>query len=74
MGQLNSIPSSFYINLPEALVKEVRKCKDDNAVKEIGIEWCIQQSKELVKFGVPCLHYYTMGDVKTTSAICREIV
>ena len=73
MGQLNSIPSAFYINLPEELVKEVRKCKDDQEVKEVGIEWCINQSKELVKFGVPCLHYYTMGDVKTTSAICHEV-
>ena len=74
LGQLNSIPAAFFINLPEALVKEVHKCKDDVEVKQVGIEWCIQQSKELVKFGVPCLHYYTMGDVKTTSAICKEII
>lgn len=74
MGQLNSIPSAFYINIPENLVKEVRKCKDDAEVKQVGTEWCIEQSKELVKFGVPCLHYYTMGDVKTTSTICKEVV
>ncbi len=74
MGQLNSIPSAFFINLPEALVKEVRKCKEDSEVKEVGTEWCIAQSKELVKFGVPCLHYYTMGDVKTISTICKEVV
>jgi len=74
MGQLNSIPSAFFINLPEDLVKEVRKCKEDSEVKEVGTEWCIAQSKELVKFGVPCLHYYTMGDVKTISTICKEVV
>jgi methylenetetrahydrofolate reductase (NADPH) len=74
MAQLNSIPASFYIDLPDALVVELRKAKDDDAVKQIGIEWCIQQSKELVKFGVPCLHYYTMGDVRTITAICKELV
>jgi methylenetetrahydrofolate reductase (NADPH) len=74
MTQLNSIPASFYIDMPDDLVREVRKCRDDNEVKEAGIAWCIAQSKELIKFGVPCLHYYTMGDVKTISAICKEIV
>lgn len=74
MSQLNSIPASFYIDLPEELVKEIRKCKDDESVKQVGIEWCIAQSKELIQFGVPCLHYYTMGDVKTISAICKELV
>lgn len=74
MGQLNSIPAAFFINMPEALVKEAKKCKDDAEVKQVGIEWCIEQSKELVKFGVPCLHYYTMGDVRTISAICKELI
>ena len=73
-SQLNSIPSAFYIDLPDALVKELRNAKDDIQAKQIGIEWCIQQSKELLAYGVPCLHYYTMGDVKTTSAICSEVV
>jgi methylenetetrahydrofolate reductase (NADPH) len=74
MSQLNSIPASFYIDMPDDLVREVRKCKEDSEVKEVGVEWCIAQSKELIKFGVPCLHYYTMGDVKTISAICKELV
>lgn len=74
MSQLNFLPASFYIDMPDDLVKEVRKCKDDEAVREIGIEWCITQSKELIQYGVPCLHYYTMGDVKTISAICKELV
>jgi methylenetetrahydrofolate reductase (NADPH) len=30
-------------------------------VKQLGIEWGIQQSKELIAAGVPCIHYYTMG-------------
>lgn len=70
--QLNSIPRNFFINMPEALVKEVSKAKDSAAVKEIGTEWAIEQSKELKSKKVPCLHYYTMGDWKTTKKIIEE--
>ena len=71
--QLASIPRNFFINLPHELVSEITKAKDDNAVKEIGIEWCIQQSIELKKLGVPCLHYYTMGDVDTIKRIVEKV-
>ncbi|CAN5314865.1 methylenetetrahydrofolate reductase [NAD(P)H] [soil metagenome] len=55
------LPTIFHIDLPEELADEVEKCKDNAAVKQVGIEWTIQQSKELMKFGVPTLHYYSMG-------------
>jgi len=71
--QLASIPRNFFINLPHELVSEITKAKDDNAVKEIGIEWCIQQSIELKNLGVPCLHYYTMGDVDTIKRIVEKV-
>ncbi|MCS6967018.1 MAG: methylenetetrahydrofolate reductase [NAD(P)H] [Cytophagales bacterium] len=60
-AQLTSLPRTFHIDLPEELVKEVEKCQNNQQVKQVGIEWCIYQSKELIKFGVPCLHYYTMS-------------
>ncbi len=59
--QLTVLPSIFHIDIPQELVCEVEKCKDNKAVKEMGIEWAIQQSKELIEHGVPCLHYYSMG-------------
>jgi len=71
--QLNSIPRKFFINFPEAFVTEVLKAKDDEAVRRIGVEWCIQQSKELKAAGVPCLHYYTMGDVDTSREIAEAV-
>ena len=71
--QINSIPRRFYVNMPEDLIKEVLKAKDKEAVKEIGVEWCAAQSKELKASGVPCLHYYTMGDVKTVQKIIDQI-
>ncbi|MBK9255725.1 MAG: methylenetetrahydrofolate reductase [NAD(P)H] [Saprospiraceae bacterium] len=70
--QLSSIPRKFFINFPEELVKEVLKT-DDAAIRELGIEWCVQQCKELKAAGVPCLHFYTMGDTKTTFKIVEQI-
>jgi len=71
--QLSSIPRHFYIDLPEALTLEFIKAKDVEARRQIGIEWCIAQSKELKEFGVPCLHYYTMGDVPTIKQIVEAV-
>ena len=71
--QLNSIPRLFHVNMPEAFAKELSKAKDRATVKEVGIEWCIQQSKELKAKGVPCLHYYTMGDTETIRRIVEAV-
>ncbi|MDH3648514.1 MAG: methylenetetrahydrofolate reductase [Saprospiraceae bacterium] len=71
--QLRSLPSRFYINMPEALAKEAMKLKNDEDAKELGIEWCIAQSKELKAAGVPCLHYYTMGDTDTIKRIAEAV-
>ena len=71
--QLNSLPKIFHMDIPIDLYKEVEKCKDDKAVKEAGIQWAIQQSKELVKENVPCLHFYTMGTSETTRRVAKEI-
>lgn len=72
--QLNSIPRKFFVNMPGDLVDAALKAHDDEAVRQIGIEWCIQQSKELKAAGVPCLHYYTMGDTDTIREIAAAVV
>ena len=71
--QLNLIPHRFSLELPDDLIMEVVKAKDNEAVKQIGIEWCVQQSKELVAAGIPVLHYYSMGKAENVKAIAREI-
>lgn len=71
--QINSIPRKFYVNMPDDLINEVMKTKTKEAVVEVGIEWCIAQSKELKAAGIPCLHYYTMGDTKTTKRIIDNL-
>ena len=71
--QLNILPHRFHCDLPEALIKEIIKCKDNSEVKQVGIEWCIEQSKELKKHGVPFLHYYSMGKDLNIKKIASEI-
>lgn len=71
--QLNSIPRRFFVNMPEELVKEMEKAKGAEQIQQVGIDWAIHQSKELKAAGVPCLHFYTMGDAKTIRKILEKI-
>ncbi len=72
-GQLTILPKTFHIDIPEELSEEVEKCKDNAAAKEVGIEWCIKQSKELVKHNVPTLHFYSMGKSDPIYRIAKEL-
>jgi methylenetetrahydrofolate reductase (NADPH) len=72
-SQATILPTVFHIDLPEELADEVEKCKDNAAVKQVGIRWAIQQSKELIKFGVPTLHFYSMGKSDPIYKIAREL-
>lgn len=60
-GQLSILPSTFRIDLPNALVEAVEAAKTPEEIKKVGIEWCIEQSRELMAKGAPVLHYYTMS-------------
>ena len=73
LKQLNIIPHRFHVHLPQDLIDAVVKAKDNEAISNIGVEWCIQQSKELKKHGVPFLHYYSMGKSKKVKKIAEAI-
>ena len=72
-SQISTIPRTFHVDFPDEFAEEVLNAKDDKAVKEIGAEWCIQQSRELLKFGVPCIHYYTMSNVNTILKVVKNV-
>jgi len=73
LKHISFIPKYFHIDYPVALSDELLKCKDNKAVTQVGIEWGIQQSKELKAAGVPCIHYYTMSNSTSVKAIASEI-
>jgi methylenetetrahydrofolate reductase (NADPH) len=72
-AQLTVLPKTFHIDIPEELSEEAEKCKDNAAIKEVGIHWAIQQSKELIKKGVPTLHFYSMGKSDPIYRIAKEL-
>ncbi len=71
--QITALPKIFQCDIPQPFYEELEKCKDDKQIKEVGIKWCVEQSKELVKANVPCLHFYTMGASETTKAVAKEV-
>lgn len=73
LSQINMIPKTFKVNLPEELTKEVLKCKSDKEVQQVGIEWCVQQCKELIAKGVPSLHFYSVGATNSIKEVARQI-
>lgn len=72
-GQLTVLPKTFHIDIPEALADEAEKCKDNTSLKELGIQWAIHQSRELIQAGVPTLHFYSMGKSDPIYRIAKEL-
>jgi methylenetetrahydrofolate reductase (NADPH) len=71
--QLINLPKIFHIDIPEDLSEAVHNCKSEKEVKEVGIEWMINQCKELIEFDVPVLHFYTMSNPGPTRKIAEAI-
>ena len=71
--QIQTLPSLFHTIIPDDLCMEIEKCKDNDGVKQAGTEWTIQQCKELIDFGVPCIHFYTMSRSEPTATIARAV-
>ena len=67
------IITPYHVDIMGDLMDELENCKDNAAVKEVGITWAIQQSKELIAAGIPCIHYYTMSKADATYKIAREV-
>jgi methylenetetrahydrofolate reductase (NADPH) len=70
---LQILPQVFKLDLPETLILEIEKCKDNKEVRQVGIEWAIQQTKELINAGVPVVHFYSMGKSDNIKAIAKEV-
>jgi len=73
LSQLSMIPKTFKVDLPEALAKEIIKCKTDEATKQVGIEWCVNQCKELMAHGVPSIHFYSISAVDSIKEVAKIV-
>ncbi|MCK4746704.1 MAG: methylenetetrahydrofolate reductase, partial [Bacteroidales bacterium] len=73
INDLHLLPQTFSIELPEDLVRELQKCKTTPEARQVGIEWGIEQSKELKAAGVPVIHYYSLGVSDNIRAIAQAV-
>lgn len=73
LSQLTVIPKTFKVDIPQELALEALKCQTDEEANALGIEWCINQCKELIDYGVPSIHFYTVGAVESVKQVAKAI-
>lgn len=73
LSQLSVVPKTFKVDLPEPLASEAARCKTDKEAAELGVEWCINQCKELIAHGVPSIHFYTVSAVNSIKEVAKQI-
>jgi methylenetetrahydrofolate reductase (NADPH) len=71
LNDIKLLPQTFHIDLPNDLFAAVQKCKTDSEAREAGIEWAVMQSRDLLKMGVPGIHYYTLGRSDNVARIVK---
>ncbi|MDX9695744.1 MAG: methylenetetrahydrofolate reductase [NAD(P)H] [Bacteroidales bacterium] len=73
LNDIKLLPQTFHIDLPNDLVQEIKKCKSNKEVRVVGVEWAIEQSKQLIKYGAPGIHYYTLDQSDNVKKIASVI-
>lgn len=72
-SQLTILPKVFHVDLPTDLATELLKCKDNVEAKQIGVEWCTMQAKELMDRGVPSIHFYSLNATESVRQVAKSI-
>lgn len=72
-NQISVLPKIFKSDIPQDLAKEISKCETEEAAAQVGTEWSIMQTRELIKAGVPNIHYYTLMATKSVKQIAKEV-
>ena len=73
LSQLTLVPKTFRCDLPEPLAHELFRCTTDEAVKQVGIEWAVEQCRDLIAHGVPSIHFYTVSAVDSIAQIAPRV-
>jgi methylenetetrahydrofolate reductase (NADPH) len=71
--QIDLLPRSFHIDIPQALVNELNKAKTADDAYQTGIEWAIAQSRDLLAHNAPAIHYYTMAKTDNVRKIVKAV-
>ena len=73
LNQLTVVPKTFHCDIPEPLAREIVKCRTDEDARRLGIEWTIEQCRELYAHGVNNIHFYTVSAVDSVVEIVKEL-
>lgn len=73
LRQMTLLPRVFKVDLPQQLVDQLLKCRDDNEAKAVGVEWCAEQSRDLIAHGVKSIHYYSHNAVRSVEKVVRSV-
>ena len=73
LSQLSLVPKTFHCDLPPALAAEALKCKTDEELAQVGVEWCVEQCRELMARKVPSIHFYTVSAVESIRRVAQQI-
>jgi len=73
LNQVTVLPKIFHVDIPEDFAKELRSCKTDEQVRQVGVEWGIHQAKDLMKNGAPILHFYTLMATQSVKQIAQAV-
>ena len=71
--QLSAIPRTFHCEIPQSLADEASKMKDNEGVRQLGVEWATQQTQELLDKGVPSVHFYVMQSAKSVGGVIERL-
>ena len=74
LSQLTVVPKTFHCDIPEALAKEIVKCKTDEQAQQLGIEWTTQQCRELYEHGIKNIHFYTVSAVDSVVEVAKKLL
>ena len=74
LSQLTVVPKTFHCDIPEALAKEIVKCKTDEQARQLGIEWTTAQCQELYNAGIHNIHFYTVSAVDSVAEIAKRLL
>ncbi len=72
-SHLTVLPQTFHVDLPPELVREVEKCRDNSAVREVGTQWAAMQAAGLKKAGLSVIHFYSMGRTDNIAQIVKKV-
>jgi methylenetetrahydrofolate reductase (NADPH) len=72
-NQLTSIPRFFNVEIPMELCSAMTQAKTPAACDQVGREWLLHQCRELLKRGVPMLHFYTLSKPDVIYSVLKEL-